>query len=416
MKIAVCSLSEFTYVSEFIDATEALKERHELCYFLGFSCFKSIQLLKSRQISYQILLDESVSINSLLIKPEHLIWSNKELFSEYFIKHAQIILPLLIKSLRQWNPDLILSHLRDYSGITAAEILNKPIISFGSHTSPVRIENIDPPFGAGISSQSSEKIIRFMWKLHHQFNQEIDFIYNQKLRQPYGLKSIQNSTTIHSQKQIFLSLISPLSNKKSPEPDYVKYVGSLFSKNKIRPSLEEQKTGDRLEKASQPKVFICLGTTYIKSLLKKCLVSLESFEGTIIVSLGGNNNLKLPSLSTRKNIIYYPFFEDVNRIYQLSDVIITVSGGKTVLDVLSQGKPLICLPQQGEQQEIALALQDYGAAKVLPNKNWRSQKFISLIKEVLENSEYLETALKLKKLINSNNGVKEVTDTINKFL
>jgi UDP:flavonoid glycosyltransferase YjiC (YdhE family) len=415
MKIAICSLFQFTHVAELIDLAEALAQEHEVCYFLGFYCLKSVKLLEERKINYQILGNKSTKVSSVLPNPDTILLAS-DLFLKYFIKYAEITLPLLLKYLKQWKPDLILSHLRDYSGIIAAEILELPVVSFGSHTSPVRIKGIDPPFASGISCNSPPEIINFMWRLYHRFNEKIAPYFNQKIRYPYGLSEISKVSTLHSPQLVLLSLFPALSNKNSLEPDYIKYVGSLFSKKTKDKDVREKevKLQATIAKTPKPRIFVSLGTTYIKLLLEKCLQTLTNFSGTIIVSLGNTNDLNLNLFPDKFNFIYHDFFEDVDKIIELSDLVITVGGGKTVLDTLIHGKPLFCLPQQGEQQEIAFALKSLGVAEMIPQGKWNSEKFIDKIKLITKNFYYSQNALKIQKEIKSkyNNNIETIIKLI----
>ncbi|AOY80289.1 glycosyltransferase [Moorena producens JHB] len=411
MRIAICSLSQFTYVAEFIDVAQRLNEKHEVCYFLGFHCSSAINLLQNKHLPYQVL-NKGLETASILTTPAT-AKSTYDLFKGYFFKYAELVLPDLLKAFKHWKPDLILSHLRDYTGITAAEIINKPVLSFGSHTSPLRVETIDPPFGSRGSRDTPKGLLKIWWELHNKFNDKVDRIYNHTIRQPYGLSHVYNTSTLHSNRLVLLSIISALSNKQSQDPPHIKYLGSLLSRKLDAAPAKEIDLIARISSMPKPRVFVSLGTTYVtKLLLEKCIKALIPFTGTVIVSLGRKTDLTIPSLLDLPHIIWNPFFFDVDSVLKLSDVIVTVGGGKSVMDSLSVGKPLICLPQQGEQWEIALALQSLGAAEIPCPRKWDGQTFTEVTEQVATESKYTEAAALLQSKVEQSGGVEEAVKAI----
>lgn len=406
MRIAICSLSHFTYVAEFVDVVQHLSEDHDVRYFVGFRCPDAIGLLEKRQVPYQVLLDEQVDIESALTAPAA-AKSTYDLFKNDFIKHAELILPDLLEALQAWKPDLVLSYLRDYAGMTAAEVLDLPMVSFGSLPSPVRIEGVDPPFGAGVSRDAPSRLLQLMWKLHHEFNSRLDPLYNETIRRPYGLDDVHGACTLHSQRLVLLGTIPLLSNKRSPEPPYVKYVGPLFSGGGVAAEPDEADKIERIASSPRPRVFVTLGTTYVQPLLVNCLEALESFAGTVIVTLGGELDDGVSSLLRRKNVVWSPFFASFNRVLELVDVVVTVTAAKTVLASLAAGKPLVCLPQQGEQHERASRLQALGAAKVPCPRRWDAQRFARLTRQVATDHRYSRVASKLRVHVEQSGGVDE---------
>src|SRR5262249_25642406 len=115
VKIAVCSLSKFTYVAEFVGAAEILSQRHEVRYFLGFTSPAAVDLVERRGLQYEFLLDEPPA----QMGPAEAA-STHDLFAGYFFKQAELVLPRLPARLSAWGADAVLSHLRDFAGINAA--------------------------------------------------------------------------------------------------------------------------------------------------------------------------------------------------------------------------------------------------------------------------------------------------------
>jgi Glycosyltransferase family 28 C-terminal domain len=411
VRIAICSLSQFTYVAEFIDAAQCLNEKHEVCYFMGFYCHSSIQLFHERNIPYQVALDRNIDINSVLKVPS-VAKSVYEIFESYFFKQGELMLPYHIKALRAWKPDLVLSFFRDYAGMTAAEILNIPMISFGSAGSLFRVEGIDPPYGSGVSRDAPKRLLQLMWKRHNEFNNKLDWLYNQTIRHPYGLSDICQVSTLHSNRLGLILNIPSLSNKYSQEPPYIKYVGSLFSGKIASKEENDDAIIEQINSMPKPRVLMCLGTTHSELLIEKCLEALITFSGTVIVSLGGKKDAYLASLLNYKNVVWSTFFFDLNRVLKLADAVITVTAPKTVLSSLAASKPVICLPMQGEQYELAYRLESLGAGEIPCPKSWDSQKFAKVTEQVATEERYKKAAAVLQKEIEKSGGVDEAVKAI----
>jgi UDP:flavonoid glycosyltransferase YjiC (YdhE family) len=258
-------------------------------------------------------------------------------------------------------------------------------------------------------------MLQLMWKFHHEFNHKVDCIYNKTIRQTQGLADIRGVSTLHSNKLILLSSILDLSNKYSPELPHVKYVGSLFSRKFESVQVDEDEQIARISSSQQPKIFVSPGTTYVKPMLGKCLKALETFSGTIIVSLGGENAREFGSLLEHKNVIWRPFFYDVNSVLKQVDAVITVTAAKTVLASIAAGKPLVCVPQQGEQYERAYMLQSLGAGEVPCPRGWDSLRFARVTEQVVMESRYAKAVSVLQANVNQSGEVDEVVRLINKL-
>lgn len=411
MKIAICSLSSFSYIANFAEVAQGLSKTHEVCYFLGFQSQPSIYFLCQKQITYKVLLDPYWKIDSVLISPTSAS-STHALFQQYFIKYSQLILPYLLRELESWQPDLVGSFLRDYAGITAAEILNIPCFSFGPYCSPSRVETIDPPFGTAIDRDAPDRFKRLMWRQHYAFEEKITPFYNQHIRQPYGLSDVRGISTLHSNRLTLLEMIPSLSNKYSPEPSYIKYTGLWRSNQQpITPEAEAHLI-DRIQAMPHPRVFLSLGITYAERLLEPCLQALAEFPGTVIVSLSGKTYLPLRALLELPHIVWYSFFENMDAIIRISDAVVSVGAGKTVLRCLAQGKPLICVPQQGEQWEIALALRSVGAAEIPCPRKWDAKTFVEIAKQVATEERYAQVAKRLQAEIQQCGGVEAAVKAI----
>jgi UDP:flavonoid glycosyltransferase YjiC (YdhE family) len=356
VRIAVCSLSELTHVAEFLDAAELLGERHTIRFFPGFERPTATALLESRGLAGRAWV---AGAGAEPPDDPGALGSAGALLERYFLAHAEAVLPRLLASLESFRPDLVLAHLRDWAGVAAAERLRVPFVSFGSHASPVRCEAVDPPFGAPLDRDAPAGMRRLMWALQRELDARLDGIHNERIRRPHGLPDVQGTSTLHSRRLVILSLVPALSSKRSAEPAYVRHVGPLFTRRASAPG--EDELVDRIASSARPRVFVSLGTTFVAGLLERCLAALADFPGTVVASGGG----RLPHPpNTAAHALWAPFVSGVDAVLEHVDAVVTVGAGKTVVESLAHGRPLVCLPRQGEQWEIALAARRLGAAVV----------------------------------------------------
>jgi len=406
VRIAICSLSQYTHVAEVVDAAEYLAQRHEVCYFVGFNTKSTADLLSGRGIPYRILLDPELDIQKAMASADD-FRSAEKLFEFFFFRHAELVLPKLIPALESWQPDLIVSSIRDYAGLTAGEVLNKPVATFGV-TSPIRERDSDPPLFSGVSRDCPDRMRKMMWKFHEHFHAKMDPIYNRRIRRPYSLPDISGVSSLHSSELVFLWSVPSLSNKYSPDPPYVRYVGPLSTKKGSSIEPEEAEILDRLDSSNGPRVLITLGTFHSADLLEPVMAALSDYSGTIVVCAGASSDTELSAYLAKANVISRPFFFCINEILNRVDAVVNVANGKSTLDALSFGKPLVCFPRQGEQFEIAHRLQDLNAAIAPCLRKWDASKVRDAVERVTKDDRYRQAALGLRDEIGDSGGAREV--------
>jgi len=387
-RIGVFSLTSFTHVAEGIDLAAALRVNHEVRLFTGSPA--AAALIDGRGIERETAFDTL---------PELVASDTRDAFgllSGYFLRHAELCLPRLLPALERWGPDLLLVHLRDYAGVAAAEKLDVPFVTFGSHTSPVRIEPDDPPFGAGLGSGHSAATRRLMWQLQHELDARLDRVHNESIRDPFGLPPAKGTSTMCSSRLVLLGLVPGLTPRSTPEPGHVRYVGPLFRGLEGDGSRAERHALTRLAGTPRPRVFVSLGTTYRDRCLDPVLDALRGFAGTLVVS---------GAVPAGPRLIAAEMFADVDAVHARVDAVVTVGGGKTVMKALAHGRPMVCLPQQGEQREIAWSLVAHGAAAFPCPRRFEPSHFTRAVAEVASSDAYAEAAGVLGKTIDDTRGL-----------
>lgn len=392
MKIAICSLSTFTYVAECVDAAVLLARSHEVRFLLGFRSAPAIALLERLGLAYEVLLDEPPVLAGAAAAG-----STRELFTDFFFRQAEAVMPTLPARLEAWGAEIVLSHLRDFAGINAAAVLGLPVVSFGSHANPVRCEPDDPPFGSGLSRTAPPSRRQLMWQFDREFHASLDPIYNRTFRQPYGLTPVHRASTHASEQLILLSLIPALGNTNAPVPAHVRFVGPLYSSAGASAGPDEQALLEQIAASPRPRVFISLGTTYGASLVHAGLDALERFDGTVIAS-------GTPTVRSAPGQIGAPFFHDVHSVLRACDAAVTVCGGKTVMDMLAHGLPIVGLPQQGEQKDVAMALHAHGGAILPCLRKWDAAAFRAAVESACRDDVHRAAASRLRAEVVSSGG------------
>lgn len=387
-RIGVFSLSSFTHVAEGIDLAASLAAGHEVRLFTGSS--DAAALIEDRGLERDTAFD---------VLPELAPPYTRNAFgllSGYFLRYAELCLPRLLPALERWRPDLLLVHLRDYAGVAAAEKLGVPFVSFGSHTSPERVEPDDVPFGAGLYRDARAGMKRLMWGRKHGLDARLDPLHDQRIRRPLGLSPARATSTLCSPRLVLLGLVPALTPRSTPEPAHVRYVGPLFRGLGDKAGPAERHALARLADAPRPRVFVSLGTTYRNRCLEPCLEALRGFEGSLVVS---------GSVSEGHRLIAREMFADVDAVHAEVDAVVTVGAGKTVMKALEHGRPMVCLPQQGEQREIACALAAHGAALFPCPRRFEPARLARAVTEVASGGAYAEAARALGGTIDQTDGL-----------
>ena len=398
-RIGVFSLSSFTHVAEGIDLAATLAAHHEVRLFTGSPA--AAALIEDRGVAYQTAFD---------VLPELAPSHTRDAFallSGYFLRHAELCLPRLLPALERWGPDLLLVHLRDYAGFAAAEKLGLPLVSFGSHTSPERVEPEDPPFGAGLGADARPGVKRLMWELQHQLDARLDRVHDERIRRPLGLAPAKGTSTLRSSRLILLGLLPALTPRCTPEPEHVRYVGPLFRGLGGKPGQDEQRALARLEAAPRPRVFVSLGTRYREICLGPVLDALRDFDGSLVVAGA------VPEGPRR---VAREMFTDLDTVHAMVDAVVTTGSGKTVMAALRHGRPMVCVPQQGEQREIASTLTAWGAAALPCPRRFDPERLARAVAEVASSHAHARAARALGGSIDQAQGLPRARAAIEELL
>jgi len=142
----------------------------------------------------------------------------------------------------------------------------------------------------------------------------------------------------------------------------------------------------------------------------------EAFSKRIPASVGGG--LKPASIT---NYIAKPFFDNPEKCYYVSDLIISRSGAMTTTEIITLGKPAIFIPYPfaGNHQEANIThLVEAGGAVLLRQKEFTGKLLLGTILEIINDEDRLNKMSKITKSFAKPNArediVKLILETIDK--
>lgn len=158
-------------------------------------------------------------------------------------------------------------------------------------------------------------------------------------------------------------------------------------------------TGKRL-------VLITMGSLGASSINEKIVGLLDKFSDKsyeVLLVTGKDNYDEVSYLNIPKNVKMVPFIEDMGSVLKYTDLIVTRAGATIISEITSLGIGSIIIPSPyvaDNHQEInARDLEENGACRVILEKDFDGDLFLSLVDEILNNKElYKELCSNAKKI------------------
>jgi MGT family glycosyltransferase len=182
-------------------------------------------------------------------------------------------------------------------------------------------------------------------------------------------------------------------------PDWFHFTGPLtHSKARKQIYFEWEKLN------AKPMIYASLGTiqnqdlSVFKTIGKAC----ESIDAQLVISLGGGNEAEeLKELAPTVMVVSTaPQLELLER----ASLTITHAGLNTVLESLSQGVPMVCLPITNDQPDVAARVAWTGTGVSLPLTGLSSKRLSKAVRRVWENENYKINARQLQQEIRKSGG------------
>ncbi len=167
---------------------------------------------------------------------------------------------------------------------------------------------------------------------------------------------------------------------------------------------------DRLD--GRPLVFASLGTLQNRSrdIFRKIAEACAGLSVQLVISLGGGLEPdRLGALSGDPLVVRFaPQLDIVKR----ASVVITHGGINTVLESLSEGVPLVCIPLGNDQPGVAARVKAHGVGVVVPPRRVNPERLRSAVRAVLDNDSYRAAARKMQSAIAQIDGLEQAADIV----
>jgi UDP-N-acetylglucosamine--N-acetylmuramyl-(pentapeptide) pyrophosphoryl-undecaprenol N-acetylglucosamine transferase len=178
--------------------------------------------------------------------------------------------------------------------------------------------------------------------------------------------------------------------------EYLKARAVVHTGNPVRKAMR----GKRAEKSDGNfNIFVFGGSRGARAINEGVLALLpylESRNGIGIYHQTGTEDLaRVAAAYERSPIVHevFPFTDEMEKYYNLADVVISRAGASTIFELSYFGKPAILIPYPfsagGHQWKNGAAVERVGGARLIDNSEVSGQKLYAVITELLENPEKL---------------------------
>lgn len=117
-----------------------------------------------------------------------------------------------------------------------------------------------------------------------------------------------------------------------------------------------------------------------------------------------------------RNLHIYPYIDDIDKAYSVSDLIVTSSGAITLAELSFLGKASILVPKayttENHQEHNARAFERIGASKVILEKDVNANTLFDQINEILSDDKLLQELLENSKKMSYPTACKDIVDEL----
>ena len=324
---------------------------------------------------------------------------------------ARMVLRDGLEAVRAANLDALLIDEADMAN-SIAEYLGLPFVSLAL-IPPMVQDNRYPPFYFGWSGSQ-----RWWSRLRNAIAIRVliclaapIFAAVNERRVAWGLKVGRRPGDGLSNLAQITQLPRALEFDIEPPPPHLYYTGPFVDAS-LRPNVDF--AWDRLN--GRPLVYASLGTLQNRSLgiFRKIAEACAGLNVQLVISLGGGLEPdRLGNLSGDPLVVRFaPQLELVKR----ASLVITHAGLNTVLESLSEGVPLVCIPLGNDQPGVASRVATHGAGIVIPPRKASAERLRSAVRAVLENESFRKAAHTLQNAMAQIDGPDRAADIIEDVL
>ena len=324
---------------------------------------------------------------------------------------ARMVLRDGLEAVRNANLDALLVDETDMAN-NIAECLGLPFISLAL-IPPMVNDNRFPPFYFGWSGSQrwwsrlrNEIAIRVLTRVARPIFDAVN-----EYRVAWGLSVGRHPGEGLSKLAQITQLPRALEFEIDPPPPNLYYAGPFVDATQRLPI---DFPWDRLD--GRPLIFASLGTLQNQSREKFAIIAeaCAPLGVQLVMSLGGGlDRGQLGILPGDPLVVNYaPQLELVKR----ATLVITHAGLNTVLESLSEGVPMVCIPLGNDQPGVAARVKARGAGVVVHPRRVNAKRLRSAVRAVLENDSYRLAARKIQSAIAEVDGLNRAADIIEDVL
>ncbi|MEE0967630.1 MAG: macrolide family glycosyltransferase [Bacilli bacterium] len=338
---------------------ELVRLGHEVRYY-SFDVMK--EKIESTGATF-ISCDEYDLMQKLSLEEVDRVTKDLEFSIKILVDTTLSIDEALVKEMKEWHPDCIVSDSMALWGKLIALKLEVPFISstttfaFNQYSSKIMKQNLFEIIKTLIQMKKADKHVKRLQEKGYPINNVLDIIQNDN----------DTYTIVYTSKEF-----QPYSETFS-EKYY--FVGPSICKNNTE-----------IKRKNNKAVYISLGTVnnQLKSFYYHCIEAFKDSDIQVIMSVGDTIDIS-EFQSYSENIKIYNYVDQIE-ILQNVDLFITHCGMNSVSEALYYQVPLILFPQTKEQSGVAYRVNELGAGKYLENNTVAAIK--NACNEVFNNESY----------------------------
>ncbi len=316
----------------------------------------------------------------------------------------------LLTYIERIKPDAIVTDFAFYSTNVAADKAALPWITLYHSGLPFRGKNI-PPFGSGLAigpdyNQPPNRYTR----LENFIVRLIDRRVN-RARQAYGLAPLA-AGILRRPSSPWLNLVTSAEAIEAPRDNLTVntfYIGPCFQ--------GRQNTGDgsfpfEQLRSNRYKVYLSLGTVFNNQpqIFQKFISALQDETFQLIIS-AGEAYQTLASQPLPPNVLLFKSVPQLDLLPKV-DLVIGHGGNNTTNETLAAGKPLLVLPQGGEQHDNARRIEYLGVGIRLDSKKLSQEQIYAKVSQVRDNPAFANRARELQATLTQTNGPRSASALI----
>lgn len=302
-------------------------------------------------------------------------------------------------AVRRANLDALLVDEADMGG-TVAEHLGLPFISIALFPPLIRDNRIPAfcfPWPAGhdiFSRLRNELGFRILSAIARPIYTAVN-----RQRKLWGLKKLRGSTEALSCIAQITQLPHAIEFENAPHPPLLHYTGPFVNHAQRAPV---DFPWEKLK--ALPLVYASLGTLQngSESLFKTIAAGCAKLNVQLVLSLGGG--LDADSFQNLPGDPIVVRFAPQLDLIKRASVVITHAGLNTVLESLSEGVPMVAVPQGNDQPGVAARVAARGAGIVLSRRKLTAAKLEHALRTVLDDGNYRQAAATIQESIRQIDG------------